>query len=60
MYFRLKILQKKSEAKSVILVFDASELKNFRGPDFFSPLRDVEDSHVKHQIMLSYPKVVKC
>lgn len=51
------MLQKKSEGQSVMLVFDATELENFRGPGYWSPLRSVEESCIKYHIMLSYPEV---
>lgn len=50
-------LQKKSEAQCVILVFDTSELSNYRGPGYWSPVRDLVDPYIKYQIMLSFPKV---
>lgn len=50
-------LQKKSEAQSVILVFDKSELPDYRGPGYWSPEREIADSSNKYQIMLSFPKV---
>lgn len=53
----MKILQKKSEAQSVMLVFDATEFENFRGPSYWSPLRNFEESCIKYHIMLSYPEV---
>lgn len=53
-------LQKKSEAQSVILVFDTSNLSDYRGPGYWSPVRDqAVDPYIKYQIMLSYPKVLK-
>lgn len=52
-------LQKKSEAQSIILVFDTSNLPDYRGPGYWSPHRDVVEPSVKYQIMLSFPKVLK-
>jgi hypothetical protein len=51
-------LQKKSEAQCVLLVFDTSELSNYRGPGYWSPVRDLVDPYIKYQIMLSFPKVL--
>lgn len=52
-------LQKKSEAQSVMLVFDKSDLPDYRGPGYWSPDREVVDPGTKYQIMLSFPKVSK-
>jgi len=52
-------LQKKSEAQSVILVFDTTNLPDYRGPGYCSPNRDPVDPNIKYQIMLSFPKVLK-
>lgn len=53
-------LQKKSEAQSVLLVFDTSQLSNYTGPGYWSPFRDMINPFRKYQIMLSFPKVYNC
>lgn len=54
----MQLLQKKSEAQSVMLVFDTSKLTNYKGPGYWSPGRDIVDPDIKYQIMLSFPKVL--
>ncbi|XP_025407261.1 KICSTOR complex protein C12orf66-like [Sipha flava] len=56
-FTKMQQLQKKSEAQCVLLVFDTSELSNYRGPGYWSPVRDLVDPYIKYQIMLSFPKV---
>jgi len=51
-------LQKKSKAQSVTLVFDTSNLPDFRGPGYVSSQAKVRPQ-AKYQIMLSFPKVLK-
>jgi len=56
-FSKMQQLQKKSEAQSIILVFDTSNLPDYKGPGYWSPYRDVLGPNVKYQIMLSFPKV---
>ncbi|VVC25170.1 Hypothetical protein CINCED_3A010593 [Cinara cedri] len=57
LFTKMQLLHKKSEAQSVMLVFDTSELTNYKGPGYWSPSRDIVDPDIKYQIMLSFPKV---
>lgn len=53
----MQLLQKKSEAQAVLLVLDTSELDEFKGHNYWSPVRNVVDPDINYHIMLSYPKV---
>ncbi|XP_050536837.1 KICSTOR subunit 2-like isoform X2 [Daktulosphaira vitifoliae] len=57
LFLKMQQLQKKSEAQTVILVFNSTGLVDYRGPGYWSPTREPMNPSLKHQIMLSYPKV---
>ncbi|XP_050429751.1 KICSTOR subunit 2-like isoform X2 [Adelges cooleyi] len=56
-FSKMQQLQKKSEAQAVILVFSSFGLTDYRGPGYCSPTKEPLDPYIKHQVMLSYPKV---